>query len=840
VRLSLAALLGLAVACAGVPQAPVDITTAAVKRRQPAVRANPLKAKRRRRSAPTIVVPADPLDFADATWKPGARGPRRRAEGATGAAPGLRLTALYPAPLRRKGVKHRKHFQPEEALQITNTGPTSLALRGVVLEVRWVERKKDRTATMNLDADLLLEPGASVWLAADAVAFRKRFGHAPDGAVQAHGEKVRRIPDNWLALPDGRALVLLHHGEAGHVDTLAYNLGKTVWTPPGAALWTGPAVDLRLATAVTARRQLFARDRGVDGKLLVELDGPADFDSGTWHSAYGDDPVHRIWLPGQSSFNFPVHQIAEVEIVATSSPDNNYAALMKRFVAAKREILVSVYHFTNDDIADGLIDAAARGVAVTVWGEGVPVGGMPPHSKRLYGRLLEGGVQVYLLRGDRALGVEKRYRFDHSKYAIIDRTWVIAGTENYGYTGHPVNRKQGNRGWEVQLRSPEMVADLLAVWQADTARVFGDVQPGHLGMVTNPKPVDAVEAGAKSRDHGSERLNRYRNPVPVGRVIGPATVQLVVSPDNSLAESGAVIGMVDGAKHSLELLQNGIKTRWGRGKRKVKSLLLEAVLAAARRGVHVRVLLDGVFYQLDPAKRDGNDDTVRYLNALAAKEGLKLEARIVDLDALGLAKIHAKGVIADGRAVFVGSQNWNENSFRNNREVGFAIGSPAVAGYYLKLFERDWAASPLFRATVIDPKAAGLAKGVEVGVAQRRGRTCFADIGARRLAMPCIALSTPRLTATRTHVVRGFWSKVRGRVRGVHKGRSRWSLNFGERWRHDFSVIIPLSMVETLIDGGVPLSKLAGKVIEVEGLVVEENGPAVKLTAAKYLRLISQ
>jgi cardiolipin synthase A/B len=749
------------------------------------------------------------------------------------------MTALYPAPIPRKGSKHRKHFQPEEALQISNTSRESVPLRGVVLEVRWLERKRARRATMNLDADLLLEPGGSVWLAADAVAFRARFGHAPDAAVVSHGEKVRRIAGNWLALPDQRAAVLLHHAENGHVDTLAYNLGKTTWVPPDAPLWTGPAVDLRLATAFTARRQVIARDRDVDGTLLTELDGAADFDSGTWHSRYGSDPVHRTWIAGQSQFNFPVRDLADVEIVATSSPDNNFAALMKRFTEAKREILVSVYHFTNDDIADGLIEAAARGVAVTVWGEGVPVGGMPPHSKRLYRRLLERGVQVYLLRGARQRGIEKRYRFDHSKYAIVDRTWVIAGTENYGYTGHPVNTRQGNRGWEVQLRSPQLVADLLSVWQADTARVFGDVQPGHLGMVTNKK-VDAVEAGAKSRDHGSKRLAGYRNPKPAAKVVGPARVQLVVSPDNSLAERGAVIGMINGATKSLELLQNGIKTRWGRGKQKVKSMLLEAVLAAARRGVHVRVLLDGVFYQLDPAKRDGNDDTVRYLNALAAKEGLQLEARIIDLDALGLAKIHAKGVIADRRSVFVGSQNWNENSFRNNREVGFAIESPRVAAYYRDLFDRDWVASPLFRASVIDPKAAGLARGVEVGVAQRRGRVCFADVGPRRLSMPCSSLSTPQLTATRTHMVRGFWSKVRGRVREVHKGRSRWSLNFGERWRQDFSVIIPLSMVEELIDGGVPLAKLAGKVVEAEGQVVEENGPAIKLKAAKFLRLISR
>ena len=137
-----------------------------------------------------------------------------------------------------------------------------------------------------------------------------------------------------------------------------------------------------------------------------------------------------------------------------------------------------------------------------------------------------------------------------------------------------------------------------------------------------------------------KRLGTYLNPRPLSSQ-GEMALQLVLSPDNSLSERGAIIGMVNAAQRELLVLQNSMPTRWGRGRKKVASPLVSAVVAAARRGVKTRVLLDAVFYQLDPLKPDGNDDTVR-TSTRSPKEGLDLKARIIDLETIGLSKIHMR------------------------------------------------------------------------------------------------------------------------------------------------------------------------------------------------------
>ncbi|HRE88828.1 MAG TPA: phospholipase, partial [Myxococcota bacterium] len=69
------------------------------------------------------------------------------------------------------------------------------------------------------------------------------------------------------------------------------------------------------------------------------------------------------------------------KVLATSAPDNNYAALIAAFGAAKRELRVRVYELTSPKIADGLVKAKRRGVNVLVYLEGSPVGGLSDQQR---------------------------------------------------------------------------------------------------------------------------------------------------------------------------------------------------------------------------------------------------------------------------------------------------------------------------------------------------------------------------------------------------------------------------------------------------------------------------
>jgi hypothetical protein len=127
---------------------------------------------------------------------------------------------------------------------------------------------------------------------------------------------------------------------------------------------------------------------------------------------------------------------------------------------------------------------------------------------------------------------------------------------------------------------------------------------------------------------------------------------------------------------------------WGRSDQgsveRTPNLFLEEAIKAARRGVRVRILLGDAF--LDPTYPKDNIYTVQYVNRLAAREGLDLEARLVNSRLRGFDKVHNKGVIADGLRVLVSSINWSNNSPTNNREVGVIIDSPEVAEFFEDLF----------------------------------------------------------------------------------------------------------------------------------------------------------
>jgi cardiolipin synthase len=113
-------------------------------------------------------------------------------------------------------------------------------------------------------------------------------------------------------------------------------------------------------------------------------------------------------------------------------------------------------------------------------------------------------------------------------------------------------------------------------------------------------------------------------------------------------------------------------------------LYLEEAIAAARRGVKVRILLSNSF--LDPSDPKDNTHTVRYVNEIARKEKLNLEARLFRSDLAQLDKIHNKGVIVDGRKVLVSSVNWSYNSPANNREVSLILDHPTIGAYFTDLF----------------------------------------------------------------------------------------------------------------------------------------------------------
>jgi len=116
---------------------------------------------------------------------------------------------------------------------------------------------------------------------------------------------------------------------------------------------------------------------------------------------------------------------------------------------------------------------------------------------------------------------------------------------------------------------------------------------------------------------------------------------------------------------------------------------LQLIIEAARRGATVRVLPDSFFDKADDLR--SNQATVDYLNALAASEGLDLDARLGNPTGGG---IHAKIALVqvDGETwSAVGSLNGGEVSHKVNREIVLLVDHPLVYERLAEVFLYDWA-----------------------------------------------------------------------------------------------------------------------------------------------------
>ena len=667
----------------------------------------------------------------------------------------LGASVLYTTPSQSAGQKGKVvitgvYFdgfmkgnpEPEEAIRISNLSNRTVDISGWIISNRFYAPRK----TLNDDDDALtpshrrstrrryrrrrysgsrrgrfgrkkkqdvilppgtkLPPKASIWIAHQAEAFKKYFGKYPAFEVKDTASSVEkaRAPKGWPNFVASYGIVSLHdeHGDTTDVvcyvrDTRKDNVNKEK-VPAGQ--WSGPSVILKGANQYAWRGQVLARDRDGKGSFKRDTNTARDWDSSFGVAKLGVDPVHRVELPGQSFFQLKNHRNVYAEVIATSAPENNFKGLLSGFRRAKKELLVNIYQFTNAAISDELIKARRRGVKVTVLMEGSPVGGVKKKSRYIGKLLTDAGAKVLWMRGRRSKKRPRRYRFNHAKYVIVDRKWVIIGSENYGTTGHPLTPQFGNRGWEVHVKHPKIVKTMLKVFQDDTdTSRFMDLLPymSHVHRWGLPPRTFRYKAKVKKGYY------TYRKK-PL-RVRGRMDLQLVLSPDNSLHEKSSLIGTILSCKREVLALQNSIPTYWGkkhfRSFWKTPDLPLMALIKAARKGCRVRVLLDSTWYHIQASEKRDNDSTVLALNNLAKREGLDLQAKLINLDSVGVSKIHAKGIIVDREKVFIGSINWTENSFKGNREVGIIIKHPKIATYYTDLFMHDWVRSRIYQMVLM-------------------------------------------------------------------------------------------------------------------------------------------
>lgn len=76
----------------------------------------------------------------------------------------------------------------------------------------------------------------------------------------------------------------------------------------------------------------------------------------------------------------------------------------------------------------------------------------------------------------------------------------------------------------------------------------------------------------------------------------------------------------------------------------------------------------------------------------------------------------------------------------------------------------------------------------------------------------------------------GRFALVEGPVVSVGETRSTLYLNFGYRWRDDFTVTISASRREEFEAAGLDVAALEGAAIRVRGIVQTRDGPLIKVS----------
>ena len=321
-------------------------------------------------------------------------------------------------------------------------------------------------------------------------------------------------------------------------------------------------------------------------------------------------------------------------------PESKGLHVLDVLYSAEKEVDISVYMLTHRDIISILKGLLLKGVEVNILVEGSPVGGMSQSEKDVLSVLKGNGADVRAIMSSDGY---RRYTYLHNKYAVIDGHTTVITSENWTESSFC-----SNIGWGVILESQEV---------ADYYRdVFMDDFGGESDIsLWDPVATDASYDG------------RY-NPTVSDCDWYAARVYPVLSPDNSWEQMRSLISS---AQSRLYIEQLDVSFDWSSGGDNPLQWFLSS---EAER----MMILDASYDSPDDEKEKDS------YNLMASLEdsgiGIRLSEDVT---------VHNKGLIADDM-VWIGSVNWTDNSFKNNREAALIIRSSEVADIYASYFMTDW------------------------------------------------------------------------------------------------------------------------------------------------------
>ncbi|WP_406663125.1 phospholipase D-like domain-containing protein [Gallaecimonas sp. GXIMD1310] len=142
-------------------------------------------------------------------------------------------------------------------------------------------------------------------------------------------------------------------------------------------------------------------------------------------------------------------------------------------------------------------------------------------------------------------------------------------------------------------------------------------------------------------------------------------------------------GLFDSAKTRIDIAQFYVSSQAG----EPLATVIEHLRQAGQRGVKIRFLMD------QHGLRAADPATIKTLKAIP-----NLTFRLIDYNKVGGGIIHAKYMVIDGKAAYVGSQNFDWRSLKHIHEAGLRITEQPMVSQIQAIFNIDWQAQQLLAA----------------------------------------------------------------------------------------------------------------------------------------------
>ncbi len=331
-------------------------------------------------------------------------------------------------------------------------------------------------------------------------------------------------------------------------------------------------------------------------------------------------------------------------------PDNAWAALQPLLRSVEHTIYVEIFGVNDLDILDELWDIKARNSTVDMK---ILIGlnslGYPTPNKYV----------AYNLSQDLGVPVKwtsDQWTYTHAKFIMIDNETVIVQSGNWAKTSFP-NRtlnEIGNREWSVAIHNPTVTQYYLDVFTLDWDHgSFYDIANG------TGSPIIGTTTTSGAAIHPFTTIGHYNEYMEITPIF---------SNDTSLQ---GIIDLMDSANETLEIQ---IPYYTNVGDAGAIDEIINATIRAAQRGVAVRVI----------SEETGADNDI--VAATFAEYGIP----VVWFKETWFAAMHNKGIIVDGKIVYISSINFSDTSVEDNREAGVIIENENVTLYYLEVFNYDW------------------------------------------------------------------------------------------------------------------------------------------------------